>query len=83
MSNKQVTSLGDRVNFAPSTLDEANILEIQNTLEMGTSEALRSAIHLFADAVRLGMIEQIQREISEKKTIRLIDLERENRELRG
>lgn len=82
MDKKSVTSLGDRVNFAPSTLDEKNILEIMNTLEIGTSDAMRKALHLFADAVRLGILGQLQSEISEKKTIRLLELEEENRELR-
>lgn len=82
MNKQQVTSVAERVNLAPTNLDEKNILEIQNTLEVGVSEAMRSSIHLFADILRLGMLEKIQREVSEEKTIRLYELMEENSALR-
>ncbi len=83
MSSKPVTSVSERVNFAPSLLDEKNLLEIQNTQEVGVSEAIRNSMHLYADILRLGLMEQILMNVSEAKTVKLIELEAENRELRG
>lgn len=76
-----VTSVAERVNLAPTKRDEADILTIQNELGLGVSDALREPLHLFADIVRLGILENTRRMVSDAKTNKMLSLEERVREL--
>lgn len=65
MSAKQITSLGDRVNFAPNEKDEKKILWLVNKLDFGLSETVRKAIHFYYFAVKSGKYQKFMDELME------------------
>lgn len=84
-----IKSLGERVNLAPTKRDETDITTIMAELNLGVSDAIREPLHLFADLLRLGLLENTRRVISDAKTDRVMmleerieQLEKENRELK-
>lgn len=71
MSNNcgnELTSLGERVGFAPTIRDEKQIITIANGLGIGVTDVLRRGLKLYHDMHELNMLNDIRRLIDERKT---------------
>ena len=84
MSNnevKEITSLGERVGFAPTSRDEKQIITVANERGIGVTDVLRRGLKLYHDMHSLGMLNEVRRLIDDKKTEELEKLQEENTRL--
>ena len=65
MSNSEIRTLGDRVNFAPNDKDEKKIVWLCNNNGMGISDAIRKAIHFYYFAIKSGKYNKFMDELME------------------
>jgi len=65
MSNNEIKSLGERVNFAPNDKDEVKIVWLVNKLDCGISNTIRRAIHFYYFAVKSGKYQKFLDEMME------------------
>lgn len=85
MGNKEVnkiTSLGERVGFAPTKRDEKQIIAVANERNIGVTDVLRRGLKLYHDMHSLGMLNDIRRLIDERKTEAYEELQAEVIKLR-